>query len=107
MNARRHDAAEVLEDEEQRWSKPVHQARSRETRDKLLAAAERIFDEKGYGGARIVDIAEIAGCSVGAVYVRFKDKDALFRGIVDDFSKEAGTLLADEDGRPLSTDPKT
>lgn len=83
------------EDENPRWSLPAHQARSRETRDKLLAAAERVFDEKGYAGSRIVDIAKAAGCSVGAVYVRFIDKEALFNGIVEEFTRDGTERLAE------------
>src|SRR6516165_4548738 len=82
-------------DENSRWSLPAHQARSRETRDKLLAAAERVFDEKGYAGSRIVDIARAAGCSVGAVYVRFIDKEALFNGIVEEFTRDGAARLAE------------
>jgi AcrR family transcriptional regulator len=77
------------------WSRPVQQARSRETRDRLFAAGERVFEEKGYEGARIADIAREAGCSVGAVYVRFEDKDALFAGIVDAFAAESAARIAE------------
>lgn len=76
------------------WSLPAHQARSRETRDRLLAAAEKVFDEKGFFGARMVDIAEAADCSIGATYARFKDKDALFGGIVEVFCAEASSRIA-------------
>jgi AcrR family transcriptional regulator len=69
-------------------SLPALQERSRETRDRLLAAAEQAFALKGYEGARIADIAKAAGCSAGAVYFRFKDKDALFAGIVDRFAED-------------------
>ncbi len=84
------------------WSQPVHQNRSRETRDRILAAAETVFAEKGYDGARMVDIAEAAGCSIGALYARFKDKDALFGGIVEAFSAESSNRLAN---LALVTDP--
>jgi AcrR family transcriptional regulator len=73
----------------ERWALPASQARSRATRDGILAAAERVFAEKGYDGARLSDIAEDAGCSVGAVYFRFKDKDALFSAIAESFTEEA------------------
>ena len=73
----------------ERWALPARQARSRATREKLLAAAEKVFAEKGYDGARLSDIAEVAGCSVGAVYFRFKDKDALFFAIAESFTAEA------------------
>jgi len=73
----------------ERWALPARQARSRATRQKLLDAAEIVFAEKGYNGARLSDIAEVAGCSVGAVYFRFKDKDSLFFAIAESFTAEA------------------
>ena len=47
-----------------------------------------MFAEKGYDGAKLADIAEEAGVSVGAVYFRFKDKDALFLAIAETFIEE-------------------
>ncbi|HEY2034665.1 MAG TPA: TetR/AcrR family transcriptional regulator [Rhizomicrobium sp.] len=89
----------------ERWSLPATQERSRATREKLLEAAEAVFAAKGYTGAKISDIAKEAGCSVGAVYFRFKDKDALFFAIAGTFIEEArgnlGNLLA------ISDDPET
>ncbi|HEY2068027.1 MAG TPA: TetR/AcrR family transcriptional regulator [Rhizomicrobium sp.] len=78
----------------EKWALPATQARSRATRERLLAAAERVFAEKGYDGARLTDIAEDAGCSVGAVYFRFKDKDALFSAIAESFTEEARAGLS-------------
>lgn len=73
----------------ERWSLPATQARSRATREKLLEAAESVFAAKGYNGAKISDIAEEAGCSVGSVYFRFKDKDALFFAIAEEFIEDS------------------
>jgi AcrR family transcriptional regulator len=73
----------------ERWALPASQARSRATRSRLLEAAESVFAEKGYDGAKISDIAEEAGCSVGAVYFRFKDKNALFSAIAESFIEDA------------------
>lgn len=82
----------------ERWALPAQQARSRATRARILAAAEDVFADKGYDGARLADIAEVAGCSVGAVYFRFKDKDALFFAIAESFTDDTraglGGLLA-------------
>ena len=75
-----------LKPESEHWALPVQQERSRATRERILAAAEWAFAEKGYDGARISDIAKDAGCSVGAVYFRFKDKDALFFAIAETFA---------------------
>ncbi|MBS0273491.1 MAG: TetR/AcrR family transcriptional regulator [Proteobacteria bacterium] len=88
----------------ERWSLPATQARSRATREKLLAAAEAVFAAKGYTGAKISDIAEESGCSVGSVYFRFKDKDALFFAIAESFIEDArsgvGKLFAAESVAP-------
>jgi AcrR family transcriptional regulator len=73
----------------ERWALPAQQERSRETRARIFAAAEEVFGDKGYEGTRLADIAKIAGCSVGAVYFRFKDKDALFRAIAESYADES------------------
>ena len=75
----------ALKPESEHWALPVQQERSLATRERIVAAAEWAFAEKGYEGARISDIAKRAGCSVGAVYFRFADKDALFFAIVETF----------------------
>jgi AcrR family transcriptional regulator len=73
----------------ERHALPAHQSRSRETRARILEAAESEFAKKGYDGARLADIAEEAGCSVGTVYFRFKDKSALFLAITESFAEDA------------------
>jgi AcrR family transcriptional regulator len=78
-----------------KWALPARQARSRATRERLLAAGEKMFAEKGYDGAKLSDIAEDAGVSVGAVYFRFKDKDALFQAIVETFTEETRGRLGE------------
>jgi len=76
-----------------RHALPAHQPRSRETQARILAAAEQEFALKGYEGARLADIAEAAGCSVGTVYFRFKDKSALFLAIAEAFANDARETL--------------
>ena len=78
----------------EKWSLPATQERSRATRERLLEAAEIVFAQKGYDGARLSDIAREAGCSVGAVYFRFKDKSALFSAIAESFVEQSRTGLA-------------
>jgi len=57
------------------------QARSRETLGRLLDAAEMLLTEGGLDAATVPAIAERAGVSVGVVYRRFPDKDALLRSV--------------------------
>ena len=56
---------------------PPQQARSRETQEALLAAAEHVFAEVGIAQATVSEICERAGVAVGTFYGRFPDKDAL------------------------------
>lgn len=60
---------------------PPRQARSRETLTRLLDAAESVLRDGGLDAATVPAIAERAGLSVGAVYRRFADKDALLRAV--------------------------
>ncbi len=52
------------------------------TRQKILAAAKRLFAEKGYEAATIRDIATAAGMSTGAVFANFTGKSDVFGEIV-------------------------
>lgn len=96
-------AARQKEPVAERHALPALQSRSRATRARILAAAEEIFAENGYDGARLSDIAQRADCSVGAVYFRFKDKSALFLAIAETFAEDerarAGGILSAAKGR--------
>ncbi len=52
-----------------------------EARDTLLAAAERLFAERGFDGASVRDITAAAGCNVAAVNYYFGGKEALYREV--------------------------
>jgi AcrR family transcriptional regulator len=55
------------------------QAEAKErTRKQLLAAAARVFAQKGFGGASLEEIAELAGYTTGALYYNFSGKEQLF-----------------------------
>jgi AcrR family transcriptional regulator len=58
------------------------QARSRESLQKLLKAAEEVLGQHGVEGATIPRIAAHAGLTPGAVYRRFRDKDALLETVI-------------------------
>jgi AcrR family transcriptional regulator len=63
------------------WAQPAHQERSQQTLRRLFAAAEAEICDKGYADASVVEIARRAGCSVGTVYRRFRDKAALLNAL--------------------------
>ncbi len=52
------------------------------TRDKLLAAAELEFGEKGFHEAAITGITARAGVALGTFYVYFESKEEVFRALV-------------------------
>lgn len=62
---------------------PAKQARSRLTRDRLLAAGRELLNQGAFEATSISDIARAAGCSVGAFYQRFADKEAFFTVIIE------------------------
>jgi AcrR family transcriptional regulator len=51
------------------------------TEQKILDAAEEVFHQKGYDGARMQEIAEEAGINKGLLHYYFKSKDKLFEAI--------------------------
>jgi AcrR family transcriptional regulator len=62
-------------------ARPVLQKRSEKTRDAILTALKQCLHEKGLEGVAVADIAKRAGCSVGAFYGRFRDKDAALEAL--------------------------
>jgi AcrR family transcriptional regulator len=57
------------------------QARSRKTRERIVRAAEHLFESKGYEPTTSGAIARRAGVSVGAFYLYFPDKHAILMEI--------------------------
>jgi AcrR family transcriptional regulator len=53
------------------------------TRERLLAAAEELFVERGVNGASVEQIAERAGFSRGAFYGNFEDKHQLVTALLE------------------------
>ncbi|MCY7370332.1 MAG: TetR family transcriptional regulator [Polaromonas sp.] len=56
---------------------------AQETRNKLLDAAELLFQAHGVAGTSLQAIARTAGTSRGAVYWHFEDKAALFNAMLE------------------------
>ena len=57
-------------------------------RNAILDAAEAVFAERGFHGARIQDIAERARTAVGTVYNHFEDKDDVLAALLEQRSEE-------------------
>jgi AcrR family transcriptional regulator len=79
---------------EKGWARPAYQVRSRQQRDRLMKAGERVFAERGFWQAHVADIAKRAGCSVGSFYRRFQDKEAFFFALQTDMAAHAEANIA-------------
>src|SRR5215475_12515611 len=53
------------------------------TRQRLLAAAEEVFAQKGYHGAVVEDIVRASDSSKGGFYFHFPNKQAIFMALID------------------------
>ena len=71
------------------------QRRSAETVERILAAAARIFDERGYAGTTTNHVAESAGVSIGSLYQYFPNKDALLVALAEGHVDEVAARFSD------------
>src|ERR687883_411475 len=62
--------------------------RKAENRAKLLAAARKVFAEKGVGAATARDIVRETDLATGTFYNYFDDKDDLFRALIRELRED-------------------
>jgi len=89
------------------WVNPPQQARSQETLERILVAAEALLIERGPDAFTVQEVARRAGSSVGAFYSRFPDKESLIRCVFQRFYEQAtatvDAVLAAERWRNTAT----
>jgi AcrR family transcriptional regulator len=61
-----------------------HEMKTKETRAKLLRAAEELIVRHGYENADMAQIAALAGKTTGAIYAHFKSKEEIFLALFDE-----------------------
>lgn len=62
--------------------KDIRKERSDKTAERILVAARKIFAEKGYSGAHVDEIAELAGVNKATIYYQIGDKDTLYADVI-------------------------
>jgi AcrR family transcriptional regulator len=67
-----------------------------DTREALLAAARRMFADRGYDGTPAEQIVAEARVTRGALYHHFRDKADLFRSVMAQAAGEVALQLVDE-----------
>jgi TetR/AcrR family transcriptional regulator, fatty acid metabolism regulator protein len=70
-------------------------------RERILAAAERVFARHGFFAAKVSEIAKDAGVADGTIYLYFKNKDDLLISLFENRMRQVNaTLSAAIDGKP-------
>ena len=75
-------AEEVKPQPRRRYDTTRRQAQAAQTRQDIVAAAQRVFLERGYSGATLTAIAQAAGVVVETIYRGFGSKASLFKAVV-------------------------
>lgn len=70
-------------------------ARAEATRRALIASARTLFGSQGFANASVDEVVRHAGVTKGALYHHFRDKDDLFRAVVEEVKLEVTTAAAE------------
>ena len=68
--------------------------RKAQNRAKLLAAARKVFAEKGFGEATARDIVRETDLATGTFYNYFRDKEEVFRALLEEFEQRVSEAVA-------------
>ena len=75
-----------------------------ERRNNILLGAFKLFMSKEYANVTTSDVEEVTGVSRGAIYYKVKNKDGLYRAVIDKF---VFNLIVDSLNRDISVSQKT
>src|SRR5438067_178491 len=76
-------------------ARPAKVAKAEATRRGLLRAARKLFGKKGYASTSVDEVVRAAGVTKGALYHHFRDKDDLFRAVVEQVKVDVTATAAD------------
>jgi AcrR family transcriptional regulator len=61
-----------------------------ESKKKIMEAGMAVFSQKGYAKASIREIALSAGISIGGVYLYFRNKEELYKSLINEKMLDIG-----------------
>ncbi len=71
----------------------LKQDRALQTQQSVLESAAAVFAAKGFPGVTILDVAEHAGLTKGAVYFHFANKEALAEAVAQEFYRRLPLIV--------------
>jgi AcrR family transcriptional regulator len=92
-----------MSDIEQDKTRMPQQQRSMETKQRIVAAAMKLFSEKGFHATNTKAIAQEAGVAVGSVYSYYTDKMEIFKDALALFHKHFTKILQGHGALQLNT----
>ena len=63
------------------------------TEDKILSAAREVFVSKGYDGARMQEIADMAQINKALLHYYFRNKERLFKDVFEETLQQIGPVI--------------
>jgi AcrR family transcriptional regulator len=81
-------------------SPPRRRLTAPQRRASILAAAARVFGERGYEQVRADDVAAAAGVSKALIYEHFRSKEDLYVELLDRAAREALTRVIEAGSQP-------
>ena len=72
---------------------PRKQQRSEQTLEAILDSAEALIAQKGYAATSVSEISRIAGVTIGALYGRFENKEAVLGGLFDRLCEQTQSVF--------------
>jgi len=80
--------------------------KDRNTKEKIIEVALKVFGKKGYFKTTVDDIAKTAGLAKGTLYLYFKDKESLYIATINQQFKNALSFLSEIETKKGSTTQK-
>jgi len=72
------------------------------TADRILDAAEDLFAEKGYSATSLGDVADRVGIRSPSLYNHFKNKEALYRAVLERLLTDFAAPMQELDSGPVT-----